>query len=458
MKKRKAQTAIDMTEGRLLTKIIGFAVPVCLGLLFQQMYNLADTIIVGRMLGVNALAGVGATTGLTFFAFSISTSLGNGFAVSISQRFGAGDDDGIKKYFGNAIVLSAILAILFTIITVVITKPILILTETPIEIYSFAYDYVSVIFMGLSCTIFYNLLASSLRALGDSRTPVIVLVIASIINIALDLTMIGLFGMGVSGAALATVLSQLLSVVILAAYIMKKNKSLKICIKELCITSGVSSEQLKTSLPMVLQGAVIAVGILVVQTAINSMGTVYVAGSTAGNKLYGIMAAPIDSVCQAMIPIAGQNYGAKKYERIDAGLKIVNLTGWALTFVLSLIAYFLGPGMIGLFIDATEPDVIAYGHQFLLFYVTGFGFLTIQMSFCFALQGSGNAKMTVMSGILETAGRLFGAVFLARMYGYIGVCLALPLAWAFTSAYIIPAYLASRKRLRNKVCCKVATI
>jgi len=460
MKTRKVQITVDMTEGRLLTKIIEFAVPVCLGLLFQQLYNLADTIIVGRMLGVNALAGVGATTGLTFFAFSISTSLGNGFAVSISQRFGAGDD-GIKKYFGNAIVLSAILAILFSTITVVITRPVLILTETPVEIFSFAYDYVSVIFMGLSCTIFYNLLAASLRALGDSRTPVIVLVIASVINIALDLTMIGLLGMGVAGAALATVLSQLLSVVILAAYIIKKNDRLKISVKELCITGDISAEQLKTALPMALQGAVIAVGILIVQTAINSMGTVYVAGSTAGNKLYGIMAAPIDSICQSMIPIAGQNYGAGKYKRIDAGLKIVNMTGWVLTFVLLLTAYFLGPVILKFFIDPAEPDVIAYGHQFLLFYVMGYGFLTIQMSFCFALQGSGNAKMTVISGILETAGRLFGAVVIAGIYGYIGICLALPLAWVFTSAYLIPAYLASRKRImgnRNREGCEAAII
>lgn len=446
MQKRKAKT-IDMTEGRLFTKILGFAVPVCLGLLFQQLYNLADTVIVGRMLGVNALAGVGSTTGLTFFAFSISTSLGNGFAVSISQRFGAGDNKGIKKYFGNAIALSTILAIVFTIITVVITGPVLTLTETPGEIYSFAYDYVSVIFMGLSCTIFYNLLAASLRALGDSRTPVIVLVIASVINIVLDIAMIGLFGMGVSGAALATVLSQLVSVIILAVYIMKKNDCLMISLRELRVSGEISAEQMKTALPMALQGAVIAVGILIVQTAINSMGTVYVAGSTAGNKLYGIMAAPIDSVCQAMIPIAGQNYGAGKYDRIDKGLKIVNITGWLLTALLSLLAYFLGPVMMGLFIDAAESDVIAYGHQFLLYYVMGYGFLTIQMSFCFALQGSGNARMTIMSGILETAGRLFGAVVIAGIYGYIGVCLALPLAWVFTSAYIIPAYLVCRKRM-----------
>ena len=460
MQKRIEKT-IDMTEGRLFTKILGFAIPVCLGLLFQQFYNLADTIIVGRMLGVNALAGVGSTTGLTFLAFSVSASLGNGFAVSVSQRFGAGDAEGIKKYFGNAITLSAMLAIVFTFVTLAIARLVLVMTETPAEIYSFAYDYVRVIFMGMSCTVFYNLLSASLRALGDSRTPVIVLVIASMINIVLDITMIGLFGMGVAGAALATVLSQFVSVLLLAVFITKKNDSLMISPCELRISGEISAEQMKTALPMALQGAVIAIGILIVQTAINSMGTVYVAGSTAGNKLFGIMSTPVDSVCQAMIPIAGQNYGAGKYERIDKGLRIVNITGWILTFALAFAAYLFGPAMIGLFIDTAESEVIAYGHQFLLFYVMGYGFLTIQMSFCFALQGSGNAKMTVMSGILETVGRLFGSVVIAGAFGYVGVCLALPFAWVFTSVYIIPAYLLCRKRMtgnRNKLSGEAAVI
>ena len=446
MQKMKEKT-VDMTEGRLLEKIIRFAVPVCLGLLFQQLYNLADTIIVGRMLGVNALAGVGSTTGLTFFAFSISTSLGNGFSVSISQRFGAGDDKGIKKYFGNALVLSAILSVVLTIITTFLAKPVLDLTKTPDEIHSFAYNYVIVIFAGLVCTVFYNLLAASLRALGDSRTPVIVLIIASVVNIALDIAMIGNLKMGVAGAALATVVSQLISVFFLVIYIVHNNEMLKLTIKDFHIGHDVSAEQLMTAIPMALQGAVIALGILIVQAAINAMGTVYVAGSTAGNKLYGIMSAPIDSVCQAMIPIAGQNYGAGKHDRIDKGLRLVNIIGWSLTIVLSIFAYFFGPAMMGLFIDTAEAEVITYGHQFLLFYVMGYGFLTIQMSFCFALQGSGKAKLTVASGILETAGRLVGAVVIAGMYGYIGVCLALPLAWVFTSAYIIPAYILCRKRM-----------
>ena len=242
MQVRKAKTE-DMTEGSLFKNIIWFAVPMCLGLLFQQLYNLADTIIVGRMLGVNALAGVGSTTGLTFLALNVATSLGNGFAVSISQRFGASDAEGVKKYFGNAISLAAILSIAFTFITVLLAKPVLTLVQTPVDIYAYAYDYVNVIFLGLPTTIFYNLLAASLRGLGDSRTPLEVLIVSSIVNIVLDVTMIGLLKMGVSGAALATVISQLISVIILLVHIAKRNESLKICKGDLYISRTISGEQ-----------------------------------------------------------------------------------------------------------------------------------------------------------------------------------------------------------------------
>ena len=439
----------DLTSGDLLREIIEFAVPVWLGLLFQQLYNLADTVIVGRLLGVNALAGVGSTTGLTFLALSISTGLGNGFAVSVSQRFGAGDEAGVKRCFGNAVTLSLLIAAVLTAVTVLAADPVLMVTETPEEIYGYAHDYVVVIFSGLVCSVCYNLFAAVLRAAGDSRTPVIALIVASVINVVLDIMMIGTLKMGVSGAALATVISQLLSAFFLLLCIEKRGGALRITFEQLRLSRGISAEQMKTALPVTLQGAVIAFGILIVQTSINSMGTIYVAGCTAGNKLYGIMAALIEAVCQSMIPVSGQNYGAKKYDRIDEGLRTVLIIGWILTGILGMIAWLFGPAMMRLFVDNAAGEVIAYGHQFMLFYVLGYGFLTIQMSMCFSLQGSGFAGMTVVSGVLETAGRIFGAVILARVFGFVGVCLALPLAWIFTSLYLIPTYLRCRKKMRT---------
>ncbi len=441
---------IDMTKGSVTKQIIRFSIPVFLGSLFQQVYNLADTIIVGRLLGVNALAGVGSTTGLWFLVFSVCNGFCNGFSVSVSQKFGTKDEDGLKKYFGNAICLAIISALLFTVVSVLSAVPILKVTNTPEDIYGYAYDYIIVLLFGIPCTFFYNLLAASQRAIGDSKTPVIALVISSVINIILDFVFIKYLSMGTSGAAWATVISQLISGLYLLWFVSKKVPILHVkgYVK---LDWGRSREQLGTAVPMALQGAVIAFGILIVQSAVNSLGTIYVAGSTAGNKLYGIMAAPIDSLCQSMIPVSGQNYGAGEYKRIDTGLKRVLQMTWGITLILIVIAYFFGPAMINVFLSPENgidiTTIIRYGHQFLLYFVCGYGFLAIQESCCFTLQGIGAAKYTILSGVLETAGRLVGALLITKYFGYTGICLALPLAWVFTSIYVIPVYLTQRRRL-----------
>lgn len=317
--------------------------------------------------------------------------------------------------------------------------------KTPQEIYGYAYDYVSVCFAGLFCTESYNFLAAHLRAVGDSRTPVIALIIASFLNVGLDILFVAGLSMGVAGAASATILSQLVSAVFLVIYVARKVNLFKLGRKDLRFSKEISREQLATAVPMGIQGSVIAIGIMIVQTATNGMGTIYVAGSTAGNKLYGIMAAPIDAVCQTMIPIAGQNYGAGKFKRIDQGLRRIMMITWTAAALLIAFAVFFGKYMIGWFIDPSETEVIQLGHQFLISFVAGYGFLAIQLAYCFALQGIGMAKYTIMSGILETAGRIAGAVFLARWLGYTGICLALPLAWIFTSAYLLPIYYLKRE-------------
>jgi len=438
----------NMTRGPITRQILLYALPICFGSIFQQFYNLADTVIVGRFLGVNALAGVGCTTGITFLAYSLCNGLSNGFSVSVAQRLGAGDKKGMKQRFGNGVLLSALIAVILTILFVIFCRPVLNITNTPADIYGYAYEYILVFILGLPATVYYNFQAAHLRAIGDSRTPVIALVIASILNVGLDILFITAFGMGVTGAAFATVISELVSGIFLTVYIVKKVPDLQISRNYLHLCRSISWEQMATAVPMGIQGSVIAVGIMIVQTSINTMGTVYVAGSTAGNKLYGIMAAPVDAVCQAMIPLSGQNFGAKNYKRINAGLKRVMLITWSMTIVLSVIAWVFGKFMIGWFVDSTqEADVIRYGHQFLVSFVMGYGFLAIQESYCFTLQGIGQAKYTVMSGVLETLGRIAGAVLLTRWFGYTGICLALPLAWIFTSVYVLPIYYVRSRKI-----------
>lgn len=403
--------ASDMTKGNLTKQILVYALPICLGSIFQQFYNLADAIIVGRILGTDALAGVGSTTGLTFLIYSLANDLSNGFSVSVSQRFGAGDREGLKKRLGNGILLALIVTAVLTILFSAFCGPVLTLIRTPKEIYGYAYNYVIVCFAGLFCTVAYNCLAAHLRAVGDSRTPVIALIVASFLNVGLDLLFVAVFSMGVAGAAFATILSQLVSAVFLLLYILRKVDMFRLKREHFKLSKEISREQLATAVPMGIQGSVIAIGIMIVQAATNGMGTVYVAGSTAGNKLYGIMAAPVDAVCQAMIPIVGQNYGAGNLRRVDQGLRRVMILAWTLTAFLITIAVFLGKYMIGWFIDPSETEVIRLGHQFLVSFVGGYGFLAVQLAYCFALQG---------------------------------ICLALPLAWIFTSVYLLPVYYLKR--------------
>ena len=440
-----------MLQGSIVRPILAFAIPVFWGNLFQQMYNLVDTIIVGKSLGTLALAGVGSTTGLSFFTISLCNGLCNGFAVSAAQKYGANDKEELRKYFGNAILLVSTLVTLLTLAAVLACKPILMMTKTPDNIFTYAYRYIFIILLGFPCTAFYNFLAAHLRAIGNSRTPVIALVISSVINIGLDLLFILVFHLDTLGAAAATVIAQFISGGYLLYYIRVKVPDLHITRQELKISSDISKMQLSTAFPMALQGIVISFGILIVQTATNGMGALYVAGSTAGNKLYGIMSAPIDALCQAMVPFSGQNYGAGNYERIHKGLKKVMTMTWTVTTLLVLIAWLAGPLIMTLFVDAGEVEVIRYGHQFLLYFVMGYGFLSIQMGFCNTLQGMGFAKYTVPSGILECVGRMVGAMLLTRILGYTGICLALPLAWVFTSLYIVPVYFGCRRKLLSGI-------
>ena len=305
------------------------------------------------------------------------------------------------------------------------------------------------ILLGLPCTAFYNFLAAHLRSVGDSRTPVIALVIAAVINIALDLLFILRLHWGTAGAAAATVIAQLFSGTYLLLHIVWHTPLFHLTRWELRLSKAITANQLATAFPMALQSLVITIGILIVQTVTNGMGALYVAGSTAGNKLYGVMSAPIDAICQSMVPFAGQNYGAGNMERIDLGLRRIMVITWSLTLLLTLIAWRFGPAMMRLFIAPTQAEVIGYGHQFLLYFVAGFGFLSVQLAFCFTLQGTGFARYTILSGVLETLGRITGAVLLTRRIGYTGVCLALPLAWVFTSAYLIPVYSRCKNRYKE---------
>ena len=306
----------DMTAGSPVRLIIGFAVPMFLGMLFQQFYSMVDTIIVGQYLGVDPLAGVGSTSSLNFMVIGFCTGVCNGFAIPVAQMFGAREESRLRRFVTNSAWLCLLFSVVMTLVVVAACRPVLRLMNTPEEIFEFAWLYIVIIFWGIPCTFLYNLLAAIIRSLGDSRTPVVFLAVSSVLNILLDLVTIRGLGMGVEGPALATVLSQGVSGLICLLYMKKKYPILRASREEWRLDGKYVRRLCFMGVPMGLQYSVTAIGTLVVQTAINGMGTSVVAGITAAQKINAFIACPVEALGQTMAPYTGQNMGAGRLDRI----------------------------------------------------------------------------------------------------------------------------------------------
>lgn len=440
----------DMTTGSPLRHIIFFAIPVLMGNLFQQFYNVADTLIVGRTLGLNQLAGVGSTGSLSFLVIWFCTGTCNGFAISIAQSFGGARYENLRKYLANGIQLAAIIALVVTTVVSILCRRLLVVMKTPPEIFEYAYDYIHIIFLGLPCTMLYNYSASVIRSLGDSKTPVLLLVMSSLINIVLDLLFILVFHLGVKGAALATVTAQLISGLTCIYHIYKRVPLLHIQKEDWKLKKEYTTELLRHGVPMGIRLTIIASGISILQVAVNSMGTNAVAAMTASGKIYGILSAPIMAVGQSMAPFTGQNIGARRLDRVGQGIRTAFLIEAGISLADLLISYLFGRGMLNIFVKNAPLEVIELGYKANLICTAGFVFLACVNLFPNVLQGMGFAIASMITGITEVVGRLIAARFFARWWGFTGVCLASPMAWVCTAIFAVPAYIICKKRLEKK--------
>lgn len=439
-----------MTSGSPAKLIFGFAIPMFLGLLFQQFYSMVDTLIVGKFLGVNPLAGVGSTTSLNFMVLGFCMGVCNGFAIPVAQMFGAKEEHRLRKYVTNGAWLCIGLSVVLTLIVVLACRTILTVMDTPEEIFEYAYIYIVIVFAGIPCTFLYNILAGIIRSLGDSKTPVLFLAIASAINIGLDLIFVLLFGMGVEGPAIATVLAQGISGIICLFYMYRKFPVLHASRDEWKPELHYMGKLCFIGIPMGLQYSVTAIGSLVLQTAVNGLGAMVVAGMTAAQKINMFISCPIESLGQTMAPYAGQNMGAGKIDRIGKGLKSAVLMGWGVSIICFLIAVLFGKQLTLLFVDADETEIIAYSYQFLLFCIGGYCLLTLVNTVRFTIQGMGFSIFAILSGIMEMIARTLAALVVARKLGYIGICLAHPMAWLFADVFLIPAFFWCRKKVAKQ--------
>ena len=440
----------DMTTGSPLRQILTFCIPLLIGNLFQQFYNLADSIIVGKMLGTEAFAAVGSTGSLNFLILGFALGVCSGFTIPISQSFGAGDMNAVRRRCGQAIWLCLATTALITALTYFTTGPILRLTNTPENLYDDAYTYIFIIFMGTGALVLYNMAASVLRALGDSRTPLYFLIVATVLNIGLDILFMGPCQMGVAGAAVATVAAQLFSGLACLLYIHRKmpqlhltRQDLRPYWREMGLLAGVG-------VPMGLQFSITAIGSVTLQSAINSLGDLAVAGVSTGSKVHNVVAAPFETMGLAMATYCGQNLGAGRIDRIRKGMRQIMWVGLGYCVVALAAAHLFGPAMALLFIDAAETEVLALSQRFLMIVVAAYPTLLVILVFRNALQGMGFSNSAMLAGLAELVGRVAAAFTLVDLWGYSGTVLAHVLAWILADVVLIPLYLVKTRYLERQ--------
>lgn len=440
----------DMTNGSPSRHILGFAVPMLFGMLFQQFYNLVDTIIVGKTLGVEALAGVGATGSINFMIIGFCMGVCNGFVIPVAQCFGAKKPADLRKYVFNGYICSIVFAIVLTLASVIFCRRILIIMNTPADIIDHAYNYIVVIFIGIPTVFLYNMVSGVIRSLGDSKTPVVFLVLSSIINVVLDFFLILVCKMGVAGAGWATVTSQLISGLTCLIYMYKKYDILKGDKSERVLDRRFITNLCMNGVPMGLQYSITAIGSTILQAAVNTLGSTYVAAMTAGSKMFNFTCCPFDALGSTMATYAGQNVGAAKIKRLGQGVRSAMIIG-SVYSVLSLIAlYFTTDYIALLFVNASETTIIALTRQFILasacFYIPLTGVNVVR----FCIQGMGFSVFAISAGILEMIGRAFAAIILIPSIGFMGACLASPIAWIAADAFLFPAFIHCARKLNAR--------
>ena len=427
--KGRVQGGKDMTKGEPFQLILWFSIPLLLGNIFQQFYSMVDTIIVGKILGTQALAAVGTTGPLNFLVLGFASGITSGFAVLVAQRFGAGDERSMKKAVAAAVELAIGFTIVLTLAASFGAKGLLHLINTPEDIFQGAYEYIVVIFGGMFTMMLYNILACFLRAIGDSKTPLYFLIISSVLNIVLDLVFIVNFNMGVAGAAWATVVSQGVSGVLCFIYMMKKYPMMHLSKEDFKADKWMYGRHLFIGLPMAFQFSITAIGTVILQGALNLFGSAAIAAYTAACKVESLVTQPALSFGVTMANYSGQNLGADRVDRIKEGVAKCTVLTLMFAVFASLILIFFGEPLTRLFIDGNQQEVIDTAMIYLKICAMFFPFLNMIFVYRNMLQGVGKSFMPLMAGVFELIARTVVSFTLPGVIGFTGICLAGPIAW-----------------------------
>ena len=442
----------DLTSGSPLKVILMFTLPLVLGNLFQQFYALADTIIVGRFCGVSALASVGATGSVNYLILGFVIGVCNGFAIPIAQLFGARDYKDLRRHVANAAWLCIAGSVVLTVATVALTRPMMELMQTPDDILDGAVVYIGWIFAGIPFIFLYNMVAAIMRALGDSKTPLYFLILTSALNIGLDLVFIIPFHMGVLGAALATDISQVISGVLSFAYLRRKFDVLKMEKGDMAYSKKACGRLLGIGVPMGLQCSITAIGSVIMQWAVNVLGSTAVAAVTAAGKTQSLLTVPLESVGTAMATYAGQNLGASRMDRVRQGVNSALLIILVYALASAFILHFTDVQIMSLFLDtAKEVDIVNMGREYLFWNSVFFIPLGALIVWRYTIQGLGFSTLAMMAGVAEMVARTAVAIVLVPILGYFGAELSNPAAWVAACLFLYPAYKWTCRQLDNRL-------
>lgn len=438
---------LDMTRGKPSKLIIQFILPIIIGNIFQQFYSMVDTIIVGRFVGVQALAAVGATGTINFLILGFMMGLTTGFTVLTSQRFGAGDEEGMKKSVANAVLLSGLATIVMTAVSMLGMDGLLKLMHTPEDIFAMAKSYILIICGGMCCNVLYNILSSILRAVGNSKVPLIFLILAAVLNILLDLLLILIIPMGVEGAAWATIISQGVSGVLCLLYMIKKVPLLSLKREHWQWDWQCIKNQISVGIPMALQFSITAVGTILVQAALNLLGSTVVAAYTAACKVEQLVTQPLVAMGMTMATYSAQNRGVNNPERIRKGVRVANVMNVIYSLVIYGVIYLVMPYLIRLFVSGDVSEVLGYARTYII--ICGAFFIPLGMIFIFrnVMQGCGFGFMPMLGGVVELVSRSVAAFLAASMLSYVGVCFANASAWCTAGIFLWIAYLYVMKKM-----------
>lgn len=439
----------DLTRGKPMTLILRFCLPLFAGNLFQQLYNLVDTIIVGQFVGKTALSAVGSVGSLNFLVIGSIIGLCSGFAIPVAQAFGAQDKKRMRKVMAHITYLAVVLGVIIAAATVLCTDLFLKTMNTPDDIYKDAHDYIIIIFAGIPATLLYNITAGVVRSVGDSKTPLYFLVLSSLLNIGLDLLFVLNFDMGVTGVAVATVIAQAVSGILCLLVIKKKFTLLLFSKEDMPFDMRICKNLLTMGIPMALQFSITAVGTIMVQSCVNMLGSDIITAVTVGSKVINLIGVPSETIGITMATYCGQNLGAGKLDRIRKGIRCAVILGVIYSVMAYFISKFGGPYASLLFLDKGETQILSSVAEY--FGICAWFYIALSLIFIFrnALQGMGYSMIAMGGGIFELVARAIVSYGFITRFGFIAACFSNPIAWIAADVLLLPAYFYVMNKLKK---------